>query len=72
MAEYVRQCAKCGNVDRSMTWSSVDEAASRGAFQQSWTCPQCAWPDFDIVEASEAAGMAGARGAGRAEGETES
>jgi hypothetical protein len=50
----VRKCEKCGATDRRTTWSSAEEAAKDGAFD-SWTCPMCAWPEFDLVEAEQEA-----------------
>ena len=49
---FVRKCEKCGNLDARESWSSPTEAADKGAFQN-WTCPTCAWTEFDLVEASE-------------------
>jgi hypothetical protein len=46
---FVRKCEKCGNVDDREQWSSPTEAADQGAFQN-WTCPSCAWTEFDLVE----------------------
>ena len=51
---FVRKCEKCGNVDARQQWSSTTEAADKGAFTEAWTCQTCAWPEFDLVEASEA------------------
>jgi predicted nucleic-acid-binding Zn-ribbon protein len=48
----IRKCDKCGNLDNRQTWSSADDAAKDGAFN-SWTCPTCAWTEFDLVEAEE-------------------
>jgi len=47
---FVRKCEKCGNIDDREQWSSTNEAADKGAFQN-WTCPSCAWTEFDLVEA---------------------
>jgi predicted nucleic-acid-binding Zn-ribbon protein len=47
---FVRKCEKCGKVDDREQWSSPDEAANQGAFQN-WTCPNCAWTEFDLVDA---------------------
>jgi hypothetical protein len=49
----VRKCDKCEHIDERQTWASAKEAADAGAFQQ-WTCPTCAWTEFDLVETSEA------------------
>jgi len=51
---FVRKCEQCGSVDARQSWSSAAEAADQGAFQK-WTCPSCAWTEFDLVEESEAA-----------------
>ena len=50
----VRKCEKCSSIDARQEWSSPGEAADKGAFKEAWTCPTCAWPEFDLVEASEA------------------
>lgn len=55
---FVRKCDKCGHIDERERWSSATEAADKGAFQQAWTCPSCAWTEFDLVEESETAGAA--------------
>jgi hypothetical protein len=50
----VRKCEKCGNIDSRQRYSSTDDAASKDAFSD-WTCPSCAWTEFDLVdEATEA------------------
>jgi hypothetical protein len=46
---FVRKCEKCGNVDDREQWSSASDAADQGAFQN-WTCPSCAWTEFELVE----------------------
>jgi len=51
---FVRKCEQCGKIDERENWSSASEAADKGAFQK-WTCPTCAWTEFDLVEQSEAA-----------------
>ena len=50
---FVRKCDKCGHIDARQTWSSATEAADAGAFQD-WTCPTCAWTEFELVDQSEA------------------
>jgi len=50
---FVRKCDKCGHIDNRQTWSSATEAADAGAFQN-WTCPTCAWTEFELVEESQA------------------
>ena len=51
---FVRKCEQCGNVDARQQWSSAAEAADQGAFLN-WTCPSCAWTEFDLVDDSETA-----------------
>jgi predicted nucleic-acid-binding Zn-ribbon protein len=46
---FVRKCEKCGNLDDREQWSSASEAADKGAFQN-WTCPSCAWTEFELVD----------------------
>ena len=48
----VRKCEKCGSLDQRVNWPSADEAAKQGAFV-GWTCPVCAWTEFDLVDAEE-------------------
>ena len=48
----VRKCDKCGSIDNRQTWSSADDAAKQGAFNN-WTCPTCAWTEFDLVDEKE-------------------
>jgi hypothetical protein len=45
----VRRCTRCGNFDSKVHWPSIDEA-SREAFPPNWACPNCAWPDAELVE----------------------
>jgi predicted nucleic-acid-binding Zn-ribbon protein len=54
---FVRKCEKCGNVDDREQWSSPTEAADKGPFK-AWTCPSCAWTEFELVDAEEAKGEA--------------
>ena len=49
----IRKCEKCGSLDERERWSSTDEAARKGAFMN-WTCPTCAWTEFELVDAEEA------------------
>jgi hypothetical protein len=51
---FVRQCEKCSSIDARQDWSSASEAADKGAFAEKWTCPTCAWTEFDLVDAAEA------------------
>jgi hypothetical protein len=51
----VRKCEQCGRIDDREQWKSAEDAADQNAFQN-WTCPNCAWTEFELVEAdSEAA-----------------
>ena len=50
---FVRKCDKCGSVDSREQYKDAHEAADRDAFKD-WTCPTCAWTEFDLVEAEEA------------------
>ena len=52
---FVRKCEQCGKIDERERWSSAAEAADKGAFSN-WTCPTCAWTEFDLVEESEEVG----------------
>jgi ssDNA-binding Zn-finger/Zn-ribbon topoisomerase 1 len=49
---FVRKCEKCGSLDTRASWSSPDEAAKDDSFKD-WTCPVCAWTEFDLVEEEE-------------------
>jgi hypothetical protein len=51
---FVRKCEQCGHLDERERWSSAAEAADKGAFQN-WTCPSCAWTEFDLIEETETA-----------------
>ena len=48
----IRKCEKCGSLDNRQSYSSTDEAAKQDAFT-GWTCPTCAWTEFDLVEQDE-------------------
>jgi hypothetical protein len=50
MARVARQCTKCGNIDTRKTWASDEEANKQDALER-WTCPSCAWPEAELVEA---------------------
>ena len=45
----VRKCEQCGRIDDREQWKSAEDAADKGAFQ-SWTCPNCAWTEFELVD----------------------
>ena len=50
MARVARKCTKCGSLDARRTWASNEEAVKEDALER-WTCPSCAWPDAELVEA---------------------
>jgi len=52
MARHVRQCTQCRAIDDRSEWSSPEQAADDGAFNDPWTCATCAWTEFDLVEAT--------------------
>ena len=47
-----RKCEQCGRVDTRVTWSSPQDAAKDPVYSR-WTCPMCAWTEFDLVEAEQ-------------------
>jgi hypothetical protein len=51
----MRKCSQCGSVDAKDSWSSLDDATKNGAFDRPWTCPSCAWPEFELAEADQPA-----------------
>jgi ssDNA-binding Zn-finger/Zn-ribbon topoisomerase 1 len=53
MAHLMRKCSQCGATDTKQSWSSLDEATKQGAFDKAWTCPNCAWTEFELAEAEE-------------------
>ena len=53
MARLIRKCSQCGTLDARNQWSSADDAAKKGAFDEKWTCSACAWSEFELVEADE-------------------
>lgn len=46
---YVRKCEQCGRIDARMSWPSREDAA-KDPVHDRWTCPNCAWTEFDLVE----------------------
>jgi hypothetical protein len=50
MQIVVRRCAKCGSDDLRHHWDSMAHAAADGALRMAWVCPNCAWPETDVVE----------------------
>ena len=50
---YAQKCEKCGRIDDRRTWSSIADAGKDPAFGK-WTCPMCAWTEFELVETDEA------------------
>jgi hypothetical protein len=53
MARLIRKCTNCGTLDERRSWTSLDEAANQGAWEDSWTCGSCAWTEFELSEAEE-------------------
>jgi len=49
-----KKCEQCGNVDTRMTWPSAQDAAKDPMFAK-FTCPNCAWTEFDLVDAEQEA-----------------
>jgi hypothetical protein len=49
----VARCEKCGKVDPSRRWESADDASKQGAFER-WTCQNCAWTEFELVDEQSA------------------
>ena len=50
MARIERRCTRCGAFDDRESWSSGEEASSKGAFDKPWTCTTCAWTEFDLED----------------------
>jgi hypothetical protein len=50
MAMVVRRCTSCGNFDSKFHWRSIDEAVNDNALPPGWACPNCAWPEAELVE----------------------
>ena len=50
MAQVARKCTKCGSLDTRKTWSSTAAAVDDEALER-WTCPACAWPEAELVDA---------------------
>ena len=50
MARVARECTKCGSVDVRRTWATNEEAVKEDALER-WTCPSCAWPEAELVDA---------------------
>ena len=48
----IAKCAKCGKFDERTTYESAEKAAKQGAFER-WTCPTCAWSEFELVDETE-------------------
>jgi hypothetical protein len=53
MAQLMRKCSQCGATDTRQAWASLDEATKQGAFDRPWTCPSCAWPEFELAEGEQ-------------------
>ena len=45
-----KKCEQCGRVDARVTWPSADDAAKDPMYLK-WTCPNCAWTEWELVEA---------------------
>ena len=50
---YVRKCEQCARLDSRVSWPSLEDAG-KDPVMQKWTCPMCAWTEFDLVESEEA------------------
>ena len=50
MAVVVRRCLKCGNIETRNHWSSMAEATRADALNPNWACPDCAWPEAELIE----------------------
>ena len=50
MARVARKCTKCDTLDNRQTWSSTAQAVADDALER-WTCPSCAWPEAELVDA---------------------
>ena len=50
MAMVVRRCTQCGNFDSRYNWPSMDSAVKGGALPPDWACPNCAWPEAELIE----------------------
>jgi hypothetical protein len=48
----VRKCEQCGRIDARVSWPSAKDAG-KDPVLATWTCPMCAWTEFDLVEAEE-------------------
>ena len=53
MTIVVRRCTKCGSVDPKLHWKSIPDAVKSNALPPSWACPNCAWPEGELVEVDE-------------------
>ena len=51
----VRKCEHCGRIDARVSWPS-EKDAGKDPVLATWTCPMCAWTEFDLVEARGGAG----------------
>jgi hypothetical protein len=48
----IPKCSRCNKLDERATYASAEDAAKQGAFER-WTCPTCAWTEFELVDESE-------------------
>ena len=46
----VRRCTRCGHIDKQPKWRTIEEAVKGGALPPTWACPNCAWPEPELVE----------------------
>jgi hypothetical protein len=44
-----KKCEHCGNVDKRVTWPTAQDASKDPMFA-TFSCPNCAWTEFDLVE----------------------
>jgi hypothetical protein len=55
MASVVVGCTKCGHRELGHRWDSIDQAIREGALRSTWVCPDCAWPEPDLIEIEDQA-----------------
>ena len=44
-----KKCEQCGKVDKRVTWPTAQDASKDPMFA-TFSCPNCAWTEFDLVE----------------------
>lgn len=52
MADMVLRCTRCGKVDDTRTFENANQAQDSMAH---WACSRCAWTDWELIEADQAA-----------------